>query len=172
MRVGCLRVGRRITRGVPALCVRGGLVARAVEYRGLDEQLIREVADGVEVGNYPEVVAGSLGVHKGTFSRWWSLGQEVSARPSFPEGCSPHEVLCATLADQLEVSGNIAEKWLLGKAQEDASNGKSTWTAWMTILERTRPGWQRREKFEAPGRSVEDELAEIEARKRQRDAET
>jgi hypothetical protein len=144
-------------------------VARAVEYRGLDEQLIREIADGVEVGNYPEVVAGSLGVYKATFSRWWSLGQEVKARPSFPEGCSEYEVLCATLADQLEFSGNIAEMWLLEKAQEDASRGKSTWTAWMTILERTRPGWQRKDKLEAPGRSVEDELAEIERRKAARD---
>jgi len=148
-------------------------VARAVEYRGLDEQLICEIAEGVEGGHYPDVVAGALGVHKGTFSRWWSLGQEVSARPSFPEGCSPHEVLCATLAEQLETSGAIAEQWLLEQAKDHAERGKPTWTAYMTILERTRPGWQRREKFEAPGRSVEDELAEIEQRAaRRRDAET
>jgi hypothetical protein len=141
--------------------------------RVLDEQLIREVADGVELGNYPEVVAGSLGIDKAYFSRSWSLGQEVRARPSFPEGCSPYEVLCATLADQLDLSGDVAELFLLEKVRDDASKGRSTWTAWMTILERTRPGWQRKDKLEAPGRSVEDELAEIEQRAaRRRDAET
>jgi hypothetical protein len=145
-------------------------VERVPKPRGLDESLIREIAAGVEVGNYPEVVAGALGVQKGSFSRWWSVGQEVSARPSYPEGCSPHEVLCATLAAQLEVSGAIAETWLLERVKADASQNKHSWTAWMTILERTRPGWQRREKFEAAGgRSVEDELAEIEQRRASRD---
>jgi hypothetical protein len=142
--------------------------------RLLDEQLIREIADGVEVGNYPEVVAGALGVSKAYFSKSWSLGQEVRARPSFPEGCSPYEVLCATLADQLDYSGDVAELWLVETMLDHAARGKSTWTAYMTILERTRPGWQRKEKFEAPGRSVEDELAELEERKaaRDRDADT
>jgi hypothetical protein len=140
----------------------------------LTYDLANEIADEVEKGNYPEVVAGSLGIDKAYFSRSWTLGLEVKARPGFPdEGCSEYEVLCAVMADQLEVAGARAELQLVEMMLDHAERGKPTWTAYMTILERTRPGWQRREKFEAPGgRSVEDELAEIEERARRRDAES
>jgi len=137
---------------------------------GLTFDLVERIAVEVEKGNYPEVVAGSMGLDKAYFSKSWTLGQEVGARPSFPEGVSDYEMVCATLAWRLEQAGNIAELTLLSKAAEHAEKGRSTWTFFVTVLERTRPGWQRKDKLEAPGRSVEDELAEIEARKAARDA--
>ena len=131
----------------------------------LDVPLIKEIADLIEQGHYPKTVAVHTGVTIPMFNRWCDEGRELWAqRDSGVEAegrvFTREEELLMSFVDEMDLAYASAEIMHLNWVKELAAAGKSTWTAPMTWLERTRPGWQRREQM-GQENTVDKELAQL-----------
>ena len=135
----------------------------------LSVELIKEIAGLVAEGHYPKTVAIHSGVSVHQFNRWWDEGRELNAQ--FESGVEADgrvftrdESLLMAFADEIDLAYAAAEIMHLNWVKELAAAGKSTWTAPMTWLERTRPGWQRRESLGDGQKSTDEELVELSRR--------
>jgi len=135
----------------------------------LDVALIKQISDLIAEGHYPKTVAVHSGISTHQFNKWVDEGRELQAqRESGVEAqgrvFSREELLVMAFADEVDLAYAAAEIMHLNWVKELAAAGKSTWTAPMTWLERTRPGWQRRESLGDGAKSTDEELVELSRR--------
>lgn len=135
----------------------------------LSIELINQICDLVAEGHYPKTVAVHAGITTPMFNRWERDARELQAqREAGVEAAgrvfTHEEELLLTFVDEVDLAYAAAEIMHLNWVKELAAAGKSTWTAPMTWLERTRPGWQRRESLGDGAKSTDEELVELSRR--------
>jgi hypothetical protein len=133
----------------------------------LTRELIDQIIARIPTGNYPGVIAESLGVPPGTFQNWLSRGRDKWNTQDSPEtsftGPSDPEGLKVLL--YLSVSRAEAE-WEVDLVERMAAKieSGSYWQGEMTMLQRRRPaGWDARGRdTNTGGDTLEEQLAELE----------
>ena len=136
----------------------------------LTAELQDAIVKRVEAGNYPEVAAASLGIHRSTYYRWMRKGRK-QRKGAFCDLCGA--IKKAEAVDQLEnilhvkkaiKGGQLVERRTITKKDgttetvEKFSAGQ--WTAACWLLERKYPHlWALREAKKAG--NVHEELKEL-----------
>jgi hypothetical protein len=127
----------------------------------LDDEVIEQICQLVEAGNYITVACAAIGVHRSTFSAWRRKGERVSHHlesteqeidpGEYPEHILPADVTpedwqCYRLFWALETSEAKAEATAVLMVRKQMPE---QWTAAMTLLERRFPDrWRKRQTFE------------------------
>jgi hypothetical protein len=133
----------------------------------LTRDLIDQVVGLIHTGNYPGVIAESLGVPGGTFTNWVVTGRDLwntqdSPETHFtskgdPEGLKVLLYLCISRAEA-EWEVDLVER-MAAKIERG-----STWQGEMTMLQRRKPDrWDARGRdINTGGNTLEEQLAQLE----------
>lgn len=134
----------------------------------LSPDLIDEICVDLPTGNYPRVLAESLGVPGTTFDAWMRAGRTAWETRESPETTftTPADPLGLRVELYLRVSQSEAE-WeveLVRQMDTRITEGKS-WTGEMTMLQRRKPDrWDVRGRGEGGAEKTwEDRVRELEA---------
>lgn len=116
----------------------------------LTQELIDEICERISTGNYPSVIAESLGVTSSTFLEWMRYGRTAwetrdAAETRFTSRHDP-EALRVQLYLRVSQSEAAWEVDLVDEMDEKVRRG-SVWQGHMTILQRRKP-----ERWDARGR--------------------
>lgn len=130
----------------------------------LDAELVAQIVEKIPTGNYPSVIAESLGVPPGTFAVWMQKGKRLwetrdSPETEFttaadPEGLRVQLYLCVSRAEA---------SWEYGQVETMAEKIRdgSYWQGEMTMLQRRKPArWDARGRDTHDGsQTIEEQLA-------------
>jgi len=111
------------------------------------EQLLRR-------GHYVTSACAFVGIHRDTFYGWQERGHAARVLRDQGRPVPVRERRFLVFVDRVEAARDYGEAWLveqtLAAAQNPREHGR--WQAYMTVLERSRPGrWARRPRLEHSG---------------------
>jgi hypothetical protein len=140
----------------------------------LTPELVDQIVECIPTGNYPGVIAQSLGITPSTFRTWMDAGRARWETRDAPETMltSPADPLGLRVELYIRVSRAEAE-WEADLVEDMVGriDDNRQWAGHMTMLQRRKPErWEARGRTESSvgDRTWESELAEIEAARARR----
>jgi hypothetical protein len=134
----------------------------------LTPEMIDEICEKLPTGNYPSVIAESLGVTSATFLKWMREGRTAWETQDAPETSFSTSADPLALRVELYLRVTQAEAgWEVDLVEEMdwRIRENKSWAGHMTMLQRRKPDrWDARGRNDAAGeKSWEEKVAEIEA---------
>lgn len=128
----------------------------------LTPALTERLCEHLRRGHYIEPACAAVGIHRDTYRAWRDKGRDAEALRQEGRPVPATQQAYLDFLDATEDARAFGEHWLVEQALQAAENKSATWTAYVTILERSRPErWRRRGQLEdlAAGGPVEVVLA-------------
>lgn len=122
--------------------------------RKLNPKVQKELVELLRRGHYLKSAAAYVGVTERTLHRWIEWGNEARARVEFELAgdeslLTPMQRRYMRFAEAIGEARDYGEAWLVEQALNAAESGNAKWTAYVTILERSRPErWRRRSRLD------------------------
>lgn len=130
--------------------------------RVFDEQLVQQICDYIEAGNYIATACHAVGITQTTYYKWLGIGQDVNAMCEAREDADDlkermmqgemvldftmAQVRCFEFRERVLKSSARSEAFAVAMVRKHMPD---QWTAAMTFLERRFPNrWKRREQID------------------------
>lgn len=106
----------------------------------------KSIVSDIERGQYIVAACAKAGIHRDTFYAWIERGQLARADREAGKRIAKTEQPYLDFLEATELARDAGEAWLVDQLLDAAADpkGRGQWTAYMTLLERTRPDRFRR----------------------------